>query len=536
MGPTEFLGWSWANTSILTAHGTHEVTGGRILVWAPDGKQVFPTDFGADGKLFTADDPLGPLAAGWTAIDLGEHPFVQERSAVAKVDIQPDELAPDDLSQLTPTQSFDRLVEILRARYPFADAIPLDWGALHAKFRPEFEAAERSGEKADYWLALNHFLIALHNWSYFAVFPYVDVFAPLVLGATGLHAELSDDGKVIVAKVDPGQPAARAGISAGAEIVAWDGKPATQALDQTLQFFTESSPQNILLQKEQNFGRVPVGTTVHVEYRNPGADTTAATDLTAVEIPNEDVGKSTHCYHAADICAPLKPPVWVERLPSNIAVLHVGYFATDVQGHRSIVDSWEQALRNLGNSDVKGLIIDLRNAGWLDSGTMPVYMAGSFFKKSFPLADITSVDANGHNLTVGTIAVNPAPVQWDRPVALLVDGWCKGTCELFVQALKHRPDVTIVGRTPTGGSLANTMESVLLPTGNFVLVVDQAYHDPVTHEIIAEGKGFEPTLRVPKTAETIVENVATDLVRNAAEQALLAQIAGSEKGVATPQA
>jgi hypothetical protein len=160
LSPWELLGWSWVNTSIQTAHGTHEVTGGQIAVWAPDAAQQFPTDFGADGKLFTVDDPIGPLAAGWSVVDLNERPFAQSRSASVEVPITQDEQTPDDLSQLPATQAFDQLVEILRARYPFEQEIPIDWERLRATYRPEFEAAEQSGEQVDFWLALNHFLIS----------------------------------------------------------------------------------------------------------------------------------------------------------------------------------------------------------------------------------------------------------------------------------------------------------------------------------------------------------------------------------------
>jgi C-terminal processing protease CtpA/Prc len=532
LSPWEWAGWSWANSSIVTVHGTHEVTGGSIAVWAPDDAQQFPTDFGADGKLFTDDDPIGSIAAGWTVVDLDERPFAHNRSSQVDVVIEPSELAPVDLSQLSATAAFDQLVEVLRARYPFADSRPIDWDEVHATYRPEFEAAEQSGEQVDFWLALNHFLIALHNWAYFAVYPWVDYFATIFLGSTGLHVDVTDDGKVIVAKVDPGQAAEQAGILAGAEIVTWDGKPARQAVDDVVQRFTESSPQTALSQKTQFFSRAPSGTTIHVEYRNPGADTIVATDLLAVEIPGEDIGRAAGCYSTWEPCDGPRPPIWVEYLPSKIAVLHVRMFTVGLQEGRMLVDEWEQALQMLNNfPDAQGLIIDLRHADALSWISQPLYMAGSFFDEPFPLADVTQVDDHGNQVNVGTITINPAPIQWDRPIAILVDEWCKNSCEYFVQALTHRPDTIIAGMTATGGSLSATMESVLLPTGNFVLVVDTAFRDPVTHEVLVEGKGIEPTLRVPKTAESIVANVTSDLVRNAAEQALLDQIAAAE---ATP--
>ncbi|HEY7037022.1 MAG TPA: S41 family peptidase [Thermomicrobiales bacterium] len=538
LSPWEFAGWSWGNSSIRTVHGTHEIAGGQIAVWSPDDKEQFPTDFGADGKLFTGDDPVGPIPAGWTVVNLDQEPFVQNRSARAVVPIEPGELTPDDLSQLPPTQAFDKLVDILRARYPFADAIPVDWDKLRATYRPEFEAAEQSGEQVDFWLALNHFLIALHNWRYFAVYPYDDSFAQLVQGSTGLHADVTDDGKVIVAKVDPGQAAEQAGIRAGAELVTWDGKPARQAVDETLQFFTESSPQSVLLQKTGNFGRAPVGTTIHVEYQNPGTTELRSADLTAVEIPNEDVGRASGCYQAWKECSGPNNPPGIHWLPSHVAVVQLQFFDVDtIKAGRHLVDFWEQTLTDLSFTDARGLIVDLRDTDSEEPPGVPLYIAGSFFDEPFPLAEMTQVDAEGRTVTVGNLSVLPAPVQWDRPVAFLINEKCKGTCEFLVQALTHRPNTIIVGMSATGGSLASTTETVLLPTGNFVAVVDAAYRDPTTHDVLVEGKGIEPTLRVPKTAETIVANATTDVVLNAAEQALLAQVNAQESGAAaTPSA
>jgi C-terminal processing protease CtpA/Prc len=537
LSPVEFTGWAWSNTSILTAHGTHEIVGGRILVWAPDDAQRFPTDFGADGKLFTADDPLGPIPPGWTMVDLDERPFALDRSAQVGIAIGQDESSPDDLSQLPPTVAFDRMIDILKARYPFGDAIPLDWDALRATYRPEFVAAEESGERVDFWLALNHFLIALHNSSYWSIYPLYDDVLPRILGSTGLHVDLTDDGTVIVAQVDPGQAAEQAGIRVGAELVAWDGKPAAQAVAETVQFYTESSPQAILWLKIESFGRAPVGTKVHVEYQNPDAAETAAADLKAVEIPNEQIGHSMCCYEPWNTFDDLNPPVRVRLLPSNLAVIQLQMFAAnDAESTRLIVDNWERALTLLGNTDVRGLIVDLRIPSDVGLGTIPIALAGSFFDDPFPLADVTSVDADGNEVTVKTLSVQPSPVQWDRPVALLIGSDCQDACEQFVLALTHRPNTIIAGMSATGGAMASSSESILLPTGNFVTVVDRAYRDPTTHEVLVEGKGIEPNLRVPKTAETIAANATTDLVLNAAEQALLDQIAVDQVGPeATPE-
>lgn len=536
LSPLELQGWSWKNTSLKTAHGTHEIVGGRIAVWSPDDVQQFPADFGPDGKLFTSDDPVAPIGSGWSVVDLDARPFTHNRSTQADVTIGLNENEPVDLSGLTPTAAFDQMVETLRVRYPFAKERPVDWDALRTTYRPEFEAAEQSGLQVDFWLALNNFLIATNTWSYFSNYPWDEYYSQQLLGSMGLHIGITDDNRVIVTKVDAELPAESAGIQAGAELITWNGRPARQAVDEVLQRYSQSSPRALLLDKTRHFGRLPLGTSVQADYRNPNTTEIVSATLTPVEIPGEDIWDSVFCYRAWFDCE-LKPRVWFEELPSRIGVIHLSFYNANSQAHRLILDSWERMMFYYSVFEFSALIIDLRQTNEvLDTPTSALAMAGSFFPEPFPLAEMTSIDADGNEVPVGTATVLPAPLQWDRPVALLVDDLCFETCELFAYAMSKRPNVIIAGMSATGGSLSGTSEPILLPTDNFVQVVDLAYRDPVTHELLIQGKGIEPNLRIPSNAETLVANVTTDIVMEAAEQALLAQIAGTDSdGEATPQ-
>jgi C-terminal processing protease CtpA/Prc len=368
----------------------------------------------------------------------------------------------------------------------------------------------------------------METYSLFAEYPWDDYFVQRFQGATGLHVRLSDDDRVIVAKVVAELPAESAGIKAGAELISWDGLPARQAVDAALQFFPNSSPQAILNQKLTFFGRLPLGTSVLVDYRNPGESETVSTTLTAVALPDEmDIQTTALCYRVwLDCQQPLV--VWVEYLPSGIPVIHVSLLNSDSQKYRLTLDLWQRWLGYLTFGDAPAMIVDLRWPSYsdVDAPGSALSMAGSFFPESFPLAEMTSIDANGNDVTVGTATVMPSPIQWDRPVAVLVDEECIETCELLAYAMSHRPNIIIAGMSATGGSLSGIREPILMPTGNFVQVVDLAYRDPVTHDLLIQGVGIEPTLRIPKTVETLVADVTTDLVMNAAEQALLEQIAG----------
>lgn len=58
--PIEGRGWSGAYSSAIVSENPEiylEMTGGSLLVYAPDDEQGFPSSFGDDGLLFTDDDP-----------------------------------------------------------------------------------------------------------------------------------------------------------------------------------------------------------------------------------------------------------------------------------------------------------------------------------------------------------------------------------------------------------------------------------------------------------------------------------------------
>ncbi|MCZ7671481.1 MAG: hypothetical protein M5U34_32280 [Chloroflexi bacterium] len=114
-------------------------------VYAPDDQQGFPSGFGPDGLLFTADDPIVQIPAGYTIVDMDSDPFIFDRARHQTVDlIEPAGAALDDYSALSYAAAFDALIEQLRKEYAFTEYKNLDWDAIHAELRPAFEAADGS--------------------------------------------------------------------------------------------------------------------------------------------------------------------------------------------------------------------------------------------------------------------------------------------------------------------------------------------------------------------------------------------------------
>jgi len=108
-------GWPNYLASVKTdSANKDEVTGGKLVVWAPDNKQKFPTGFGADGLLFTADDPTGPLPAGYSVVDLDKKPFDISQPAKPQLELyEPKDAAIKDYSNLSYADAFEQLFKFV---------------------------------------------------------------------------------------------------------------------------------------------------------------------------------------------------------------------------------------------------------------------------------------------------------------------------------------------------------------------------------------------------------------------------------------
>ena len=139
-------GWSTAYASTLTssdAETKREIVGGKLLIYAAEEGQGFPSGFGDDGLLFTEDDPLVAVPKGYTIVDLDSDPFTFDRSRHQVIDlIEPESTALVDYSDLSYTEAFDSLIEKLSKEYAFTEYKGLDWEQIHSDLRPQFEKAD----------------------------------------------------------------------------------------------------------------------------------------------------------------------------------------------------------------------------------------------------------------------------------------------------------------------------------------------------------------------------------------------------------
>ena len=209
-------GWSgaYASTKVSDDPNSYlEVYGGKYLVYAQDGQQQFPSGFGADKKLFTDDDPVMDLAAGWSVIDMDQSPFGVDRSENPTIElIEPEGAALGDFSGLSYTKAFDGMAEKFKNEYAFTDLKKIDWDAKAAEFRPRFEAAEKNKDTHAYALALRDYLWSIPDTHVgFDRSLLIDDLQADGAGGLGIAMRQIDDGSNVANYILVGGPAAKAG-------------------------------------------------------------------------------------------------------------------------------------------------------------------------------------------------------------------------------------------------------------------------------------------------------------------------------------
>src|SRR5260221_1394641 len=172
---------------------------------------------------------------------------------------------------------------------------------------------------------------------------------------------------------------------------------------------------------------------------------------------------------------------------------------------------------------VPALIIDMRQNGG-GSALLARYFAGSFYKETFTLDKSFYANTSGKFIYVGKDDVQAAPVQWDKPVAVLIGPACASACEIFVAALAHDPQHLVVWRYPTAGVEAG-VEPWTLPEELYFQAPTLQIQTP-DGQIFLEGVGVVPNVKVPDTVEDLLYNHEQELA--AAEKALQLVIARTQ--------
>jgi C-terminal processing protease CtpA/Prc len=514
-------GWSsaYASTKVNDNPDMYlEVFGGKYLVYAPDGEQQFPSGFGADKKLFTGDDPVQDLPAGWSVIDLDKEPFAIDRSAEPVIDLlEPESTAMDDFSSLSYTEAFDKMLEKFTKEYAWTELKKIDWAAKAGEFRPRFEAAQANNDKHAYALALRDFLWSVPDTHVGFDQSLLNAdFQQETGGGVGFAMRETDDGKFIANYILAGGPAEKAGMKWGAEILTLDGKPTAKVVENTIPWSSPfSNPTIKRLQQLRYALRFSLDKgQLEVRFKNPGGSEQSA----ALQVVGERDSFNFSSFRAGQ--SPTVLPVEYELLPSGYGYIKITSFLdNDVLS----IQIWERAIRFFNENGIPGIILDMRtNTG--GSGWLANQMAAYFFDQETVVGNSARYNKATDSFYMdpgdeARMIPPPADLRYSGPVAVMVGPGCISACEFFSYDLTVDQRAAIVGQYSSEGA-GGSVEQFLMPENLSVQMTIGRAVD-AQGKVHLEGTGVEPTVVVPVTAEILQKQAnGEDVVLDAAVNVL----------------
>lgn len=505
-------GWSNAYVSTTTdPNRDDEIDGGTMVIWAPDDQQSFPTGFGEDEELFTADDPVAPIPSGYSFVELDSDPFRVYKQPTLELELNEGASAVNDYSDMSYTDAFEAMFTKVSTEYPFTELKGLDWDAIYNQVAPLVASATNDDQ---FYLALREFTYSIPD-AHVGISFNPNIFWPEVGGEFGLVLDELDDGSVIATHVLPGSPAEIAGIEAGAEIITWGGQPAAAALDAVQPYFSPFSTQQHERQQQLIFlPRVPLGESINVNFQNQGEAEQQATMQSIQDVQS---------YFAADPISledQLSTPVYAEVLDSGIGYIKVNDFQDD---YNLTARLYERAVQGLIDNEVPALIIDLR-VNYGGSGGLALDFSDYLYDEEVVLWNRESYNELLGEFELGEFParIKPGEIFYDGPIAVLISPSCISACEGFAYALTSTGRAFAVGTAGTAGAFGDVGFGQYTMPGDFSMQFPTGRPIDAEGNVVIEGVGVQPDIRVPKTLESVLG--IGDPVLDAAVQALLERL------------
>jgi C-terminal processing protease CtpA/Prc len=518
VGDDRSRGWPSFLTSIITdRENQDEVIGGKLVVWAADDAQEFPTGFGDDALLFTEDDPVAPLPAGYSVVDLDEQPFaiIREAEPVATL-YEPKDIAIKDFADLAYTEAFERMFNQVSTEYAFNDIDEKapDWETLYDELAPRVEAAEADEDAEAFFLALQDFIAAFEDGHVYLDGGDLgtDFFIARAGGGYGLALRELDDGRVLVVFVLQGGPADEAGIEVGAEVLEFNGEPIDAAISAVEPLEGPYSTEFARRYDQVRYlVRAPVGDTATITFVQGAQETPQTAELEAVFEFESFFATSRFKDFRIDAL-----PVEYTLRDSGVGYITINSNNDDLA---LIIQLFERALRLFEEEEVAGIIIDMRQNG----GGAPLGMAGFLTDEAIVIGQSEYYSEETGQFEpegpMGRIYPNENQYRFDT-IVLLVGPSCFSACEEEAYGFSQVPDVTVLGHAPSAGVFAEVARGrYKLPEGMELQVPTGRTLMP-DGSIFLEGEGVQPDERLPVTEESVLSD-DEDVVLQAAEELIL---------------
>lgn len=389
------------------------------------------------------------------------------------------------LADLTPKQqaanveSFEKVWSTVRDRHPDVKLAGLDWQAVRSSTLPKIRAAKSMDEVRDllsemlHRLGTSHYGIVPGN-----VYNNMDAERPVERGSTGLRASVID-GKAVVASVEPGSPADKAGIRPGMVVDDVDGTamaPMIESIAGLKSGESELTLSRTLARKLAGSANEPVA--LKVRDRN-GKQIEAKLER---EAPKGEIVTFGNL-----------PPVRLifesRMLPSGVGYISFNFFLNPV----TVMPQFENAMRQFAKAP--GVILDLRgNPGGI--GFLATGIAGFFLDES----GLSLGEMKTRELAL-KFAIFPRAETYSGPLAVLIDGGSASTSEILAGGLQDMKRARIFGTRSAGAALPS--DFIRLPNGDGFQFVVATYTSQSGK--VLEANGVTPDVEVRQTEASLAE-------------------------------
>ena len=276
----------------------------------------------------------------------------------------------------------------------------------------------------------------------------------------GMEIDVKNGILTVVAPLK-GTPAETAGIKAGDQIAAIDGK----------------STDGLSTDKAVTLIRGPIGTTVSFTIIRGGKALDIKVTRDTIQVPETDDG-----------------------LDAKSGVYHIALY----EFTSNSADLFDQAFARFKASDSKKLVIDLRSnpGGYLDAA---VDIASHFLAKGTTVVteDFGGKEKNQVHTSLGYMDA-PAGTK----IVVLIDGGSASASEILSGALQDSHAATIIGAQSFGKGSVQTLIDL---DGGSLKVTVARWITPAGHWIM--GNGVTPDIKVPYTQADAAAKVDPQMVR-----------------------
>ncbi len=501
LGKDEFRGWSTVWTSArIDSENRDEIMGGKLIVWAPDNKQAFPSDFGPDKLLFTDDDPTKYIEEGYTIVNLDSNPFTFTKEQISEIILYEGDVAINDLSDLSYTEAFNALWSKASIEYPFTELKSIDWQNLYDRFAPQVANAEALSDPQLWYIAMRNFAWSIPDGHIGLGGNDGGLFQKEAGGGLGLGMTELSDGRVLVSYVDDSGSAAEAGLKQGDQVISYNNVPIRKALKSVTPLNGPFSTDHILkLERYRYITRGEVGETATIQWK----DSTGIEKQESIVLRSERNSlAATSLYADFDRNA---PPIEYEIIDDNgIGYIRIWSLSDDLNLTFRL---FRRAVQLFNDNESPGVIIDLRhNLGGSPMGTS----LASFFTPT----EIEVMRGYYYSEKLGRFDTYGPPdsiepdenLLYEGRVAILVGPACASACENVAWVFSQLPQVTVLGQYPSNGIMGEVGRGQYTLPGDLSFQIPTGMDQDMQNNIIVEGTGVVPDQFIPITEANVLEN------------------------------